>query len=471
MKKIVLKMSEINLYNERYGKLKYASLYALEGEITAFLGLNYSGKELAVQILLGTIDLDWNENNIYIDGQKIRKASDLHSLIYHLCADSPGIENWTVAEYISLTEVNWFLSRKAQKRLLEETEEQLKEVDVHIDIRKKMNSLNALERRIVEVIRVRKRGARILILEDECEGMDVEAIHTYAKFLKKALKNHMAAILICHSDMASSILSDNYIIFRRGRIVKKWKKSSTFNSERVNDCLLGRTMIQKKSSLDNYSRKTPPGKEIIYGVRKLAVGKNIADYDFRKGEITTFILVNYTERVNFFMNLSGRNTPDNMQYLLNDKFIHCPSFSSFIKNKIVSVMKNGNDYEIFEKMSVGDNLILPSLRKIPRLAYMVSGNKIGEILSEEIEHEALPNRNMVYYLDKNNHINISFNRWYVFNPKAIILYEPFTSCDAYGVSIILSYIKKMADRGTAVVVIKSNIEYMQGISDRIFVLD
>ena len=51
-------MSELNLRNERYGKLEYASLHVMEGDITSFLGLNYSGKELAVQILLGEIDLD-----------------------------------------------------------------------------------------------------------------------------------------------------------------------------------------------------------------------------------------------------------------------------------------------------------------------------------------------------------------------------------------------------------------------------
>ena len=153
MKKIVLKMSELNLRNERYGKLEYASLHVMEGDITSFLGLNYSGKELAVQILLGEIDLDWNKNKVYIDGQKIQRASDLHPLVYHLCADSPGIENWTVAEYISLTEVNWFLSKKVKKRLLKETEQQLEEVGIHIDIQKKMNSLNVLERRMVEVMR------------------------------------------------------------------------------------------------------------------------------------------------------------------------------------------------------------------------------------------------------------------------------------------------------------------------------
>ena len=50
----------------------------------------------------------------------------------------------------------------------------------------------------------------------------------------------------------------------------------------------------------------------------------------------------------------------------------------------------------------------------------------------------------------------------------IVLYEPFTSCDAYGVSIIMSYIKKFTNRGTAVIVVKSNLEYMEEVSDRIF---
>lgn len=96
-----------------------------------------------------------------------------------------------------------------------------------------MNSLNVLERRMVEVMRARKKGARILILEDECEGMDREMLCSYEQFLKKVIKNHMAAILICHSDMATSVLADNYIIFRRGRIVKKWKKIQHITMERL----------------------------------------------------------------------------------------------------------------------------------------------------------------------------------------------------------------------------------------------
>ncbi|RHV90087.1 hypothetical protein DXA96_07725 [Lachnospiraceae bacterium OF09-33XD] len=131
-------------------------------------------------------------------------------------------------------------------------------------------------------------------------------------------------------------------------------------------------------------------------------------------------------------------------------------------------MKTGSDYEIFEKMTVGDNLLLPSLRKIPNLDYLTSGSRITQVLSDEIESESLRSKDIVKELDFNHHISIALDRWYVFHPNVIVLYEPFTSCDAYGVSIIMSYIKKFTNRGTAVIVVKSNLEYMEEVSDRIF---
>lgn len=471
MKKIVLKMSDLRFQDEGYGKLKCASLYTLEGEVTAFMGLNYSGKELIVQILLGAIDLDWNENHIYVDGCKMRRAEDLKPLVSYINTSHTGIENWTVAEYISLKDVSWFLTKKAKAKLMDEAKKQLQEMQVDLDISKKIKNLTPLEYRIVELIKARRQNARILIIEDECEGMDAYAISVYAQFLKKVIKGRMSAILLCHSDRAVSRLSDNYIIFRRGRVVKKWKKDFAYNHGNIDDYLLGGTMIRKKSSLDSYSRKNYPQKNVVYKVLDISVYQRKADFEFRKGEITTFIITNNTERRKFFSVLSGRVTPPDTAYQIKDKKRYMPPFSAFIDQKIVSVMRTGNDYEMFEKMSVGDNLILPSLKKIPLVNYMVSGNKMKQILGQEMEIDSLGASETIGRLDKNHHISVSMNRWYVFNPQVIVLYEPFTSCDAYGVSIILSYIKKMADRGTAVIVIRSNSEYMEETSDHIIDLD
>ncbi|MCD8083045.1 MAG: hypothetical protein LUE86_05950, partial [Clostridiales bacterium] len=116
------------------------------------------------------------------------------------------------------------LTRKAREQLREETSRQFAQMNISLDVRKMMGSLVGLELREVEVVKAKKIGARILVVEDECEDMNVEAIREYAQLLKKAAKNRMAVILLCHSNLAASILSDSYVIFRRGRVVKKSKK-------------------------------------------------------------------------------------------------------------------------------------------------------------------------------------------------------------------------------------------------------
>lgn len=164
MKKIVLRMSDLTLHNEDYGKLSYASFYTIEGEVTAFLGLNYSGKELLVQILTGHIDMNWSESRVYVDGCRIRKFVDLQPLIYYLNTNCEGIENWSVAEYISLKDVSWFLSRKARENLIKQAEQRIEKINVQLNVKKKLRDLTPLERRIVEVIRAEKENARILII-------------------------------------------------------------------------------------------------------------------------------------------------------------------------------------------------------------------------------------------------------------------------------------------------------------------
>ena len=86
--------------------------------------------------------------------------------------------------YFSDGGVNWFLSKRL-KALIERNRQQLEEVGIHIDIQK-MNSFNVLERRMVRVVRARKKGAHILILEDECEGMGREMLCSYEQILKES---------------------------------------------------------------------------------------------------------------------------------------------------------------------------------------------------------------------------------------------------------------------------------------------
>ena len=122
-------------------------------------------------------------------------------------------------------------------------------------------------------------------------------------------------------------------------------------------------------------------------------------------------------------------------------------------------------------MSAGENLLIPSLRKISSFEYIANSSKIPRMLGEELMQTEIAPESTAENLGVNDIISITLERWYIYNPKVLILFEPFARCDLMGVSIVKSYIKKFANRGTAVIIIKSREEYVEDISDQIISVD
>ncbi|MFQ7133079.1 MAG: hypothetical protein ACLRQC_13055, partial [Dorea formicigenerans] len=61
----------------------------------------------------------------------------------------------------------------------------------------------------------------------------------------------------------------------------------------------------------------------------------------------------------------------------------------------------------------------------------------------------------------------TLERWYIFNPMVLILFEPFALCDVKDVAVVKKYVKRFANKGTTVVIINTREEYVEDISDRI----
>lgn len=93
----------------------------------------------------------------------------------------------------------------------------------------------------------------------------------------------------------------------------------------------------------------------------------------------------------------------------------------------MSISALGSKEEIFEEMSVEENLMIPSLEKISSLDYitaqkgirkMTLANMLGSL--ETVKAGSL----RIHEL-----IQLTLERWLIFNPKVLILLEPFALCD------------------------------------------
>lgn len=472
MKKEILRMNNLNF---RYGmnrKLEDASLYALEGECLGFRGLTYSGKDLVVGLLTDNVDENIRDHHVYIAGRRITSNEELAEKVYRITASNYIIEEWSVAEYIGLVESSWLMMLWKKRRLEEETASFFEMLEVPIDVSRKLKELSELEKRIVDVVKALKRGAKVLVVEDEFEGMRPESIRRFSMVMRRLIHKDMAVIVNSHSDMVLSFLSDKYIIFKKGRIVKKCKKEYITDSVHLEKFLMGNRIISQKRDLDMYRLKQFDERHPVYSVChiRLKDGRR-EDFRFAGGEVSTVLVLDRKERERLFMLISGRTTEGDVRYILENQVFDGMEFDKHVAKKVVSVMHLGNTDEVFSRMSVGENLLLPSLCKISSMEYIATSGKMARMLEKNMGHEIPVKGLPAKELEINDLIRVTLERWYIYNPKVLVLFEPFIQCDLYGVSIVKSCIKKFANRGTAVIIIKSREEYMEDISDKMINID
>lgn len=469
MRKEILRINNLTVSIGRMQSLENITLCILEGEMVGFLGLAYSGKDLTVKILSGEVQEELRRHHIYIGGRRISEPSELAGAVYRIAASNYVIDDWTVAEYVGLVESGWFQLMWKKRRLEEQVKKFFGELGVDIGVSGKMKDLSELEKRIVDVVKAKWNRKKILIVEDEFEGMGPEDIRSFGTAVKCLIAGDMGVVINSHSDMVLSLLSEKYVIYKKGRIVKKCRKDYIKNRLHLEKFLLGGGVISKKKGLDSYMLEEQEGEgKPVYRIEGLRMSSGkIHDFNFLRGEIVTFLALDGKVKEGLFMILSGRRAAPYISCVLNSRVYRAADFSDYVREKVVSVMHMGSEEEVFAGMSAGENLLIPSLRKISSLEYIANSSKIPRMLGEKLGQAEVAPDAAADSLGVNDIINITLERWYIYNPKVLILFEPFARCDLMGVSIVKSYIKKFANRGSAVIIIKSREEYVEDISDQI----
>jgi len=465
MKKDILRVQNFNMKYSDSLKLVDVSLCLMAGETVGFLGLGNSGKNLLVDILCGKEG--GFQGFIFVDGRRIIHMEDLHKYVYKISSSNFLIDNWSVAEYIYLLSESSAFGFYRRKNLIERANILIKKIGLDLDASKELKNLTELEKRLVDLAKAYSKDAKILVIEDNFEGCTPDEIYKFKTALNRITDDKMAVIIDSYSAQVLSILSDKYIIFKSGRIVKKCNKDYIRDNNHLEKFLLGSTITTKKKVLDSYKNEQNSSSDIVYSVRNLILKNGNTHFDFYKGEVVTILDLDIYEEKHIFNMLSGRDIDKNMEIYLEHDTCHFNDITDFVNHKIVSIGDMGGRDELLIQMSLGDNLLIPSLNKISSLSYVFSRRKILKALENEVQNNILEQNDNVSDMTTNDYIILLLERWYIYKPKVLILFEPFFHCDIFGISLVKSYIKKFAGIGTTVIIVKSRKEYAEDISDRI----
>lgn len=476
MKKELLRIFNLNCQYTDVKSLTDVSLLVVEGDRIGFFGLSQSGKDFLIRLLSGKEETDIPGMNIYLRGKKAADITELRSFFYHMVSTQYRF-SWTVAEYIFLQESGWLMLRKQTEKLFDLAGACLEELNIDIDVSKKISELTELEKRIVEIVKACHLGASIIIIEDEFEGMQQEDLLRFSRILDRIqTETGIAVIVNSNSEQVMGILARRYVIFKNGRIVKKGYNKNQMEPRQVEAFLLGKTMGSRKKSLEAYSRElqtsAEKSDEIVYSIRRYdpKEKKNLR-FDFCKGRITTLLMNRNEEKEKLFEILSGYQTEEDIRRAIDGKILTEKGISHMMEHKIVGIRHLGSREEVFPNMTISDNLILPSLRKVTALQYIRHSTGFRKsILAKKSELFTSPYEK-ISALETDERIAATLERWYIYNPHVLVLLEPFIYCDVYGVSIVKNYLRKFASRSTAVVILKSREEYVEDFSDEMILLE
>lgn len=474
MKKELLRINDLNIRYSAANMLQNVSFTIMEGECVGFWGLTYSGKDYLIRLLSGSEDDPGIEGHFFFLGKPLNRWADLQEQIYHICAANYAIDSWTVAEYIDLVQSREARFLLRRRKLEEGVQDTFLELDYDIDVSLKMSQLTEIEKRLVDVAKAYRHGARVLIIEDEFDGMSEQEIITFSRILKRLALGRMGVIISSHSDLVMTILSDKYVIFNRGRIVKKCDKSFIRDAFHLEEYLLGISgEIEEEKRHSRRDAADPIMRSgSVYEVRNVPISDGrLEDLEFPKGKVITLLTLDRRRKERLFLILSGRKIGRNCLYLMDKKICPYTEYADFVRDRITSIRFLGSREEIFADMAVEENLLLPSLGKISEKDYLVFSSGIFKMLLDELRIGEMKMHMEAGRLEVNELIRMTLERWYIYNPQALILLDPFALCDAYGVSIVQSYIRKFASRGTAVIVLMTRNEYISEVADSIIDLD
>lgn len=218
------------------------SLTAHAGEIHALLGENGAGKSTLMSILSGRYLPD--EGEIRLSGEPVRFTSPADALARGVGMVHQRfmlVEAFTVAENVALA-----AGGGAVLDLADESQ-RIRELSDRFGLKaqpgRKVSDLSMGERQRVEILKLLRLGAQVLIFDEPTSVLTPSEIDSFCEVLKTLRREGRTIVFITHKLEEALELSDRISILRKGRLVARTTPAEAGGKRNLARMMVGREVI------------------------------------------------------------------------------------------------------------------------------------------------------------------------------------------------------------------------------------
>jgi len=462
---------------------RFGGVYALKDvdfdvrkEIHAIVGHNGAGKSTLMKILMGALKQDGGE--VRLNGKTLDFSSPREALangIAMVWQELNNFPNMTVMENMLMRR---FVMMKGGKGIDWKASyalcaEYLKNMDLDIDPRTKMSQLPLAHQQLVEFAKAMSYDPAVLILDEPTSSLSVAEQEVLYEKIRLIKSKGVAIIFISHKLDEVLMLSDRISVFRDGRKIFTRDAAELTKKDIVAGIVGKETSLTE--NLRSESEHSVSENEVAVEVNGLNIERRLKDISFKahKGEVLGLVGVEGSGISDIGKVLMGIEQEYTGTYKVGGNEQKFASPKDAVRAGIGYVPKERKDAGIIPRMSVGDNIILSSLKNVSKLGFVkksLSSKAINEVLDEV---DLLP-RNpqmMMESLSGGNQQKGVIGRWLSKKCDVLILDEPTRGVDVGAIHKIYSLIRQLAEAGLSVIVISGEFEETHSVADRLIVFN
>lgn len=439
------------------------------GEAHALVGENGAGKSTLIKIMAAVYTA--TEGSVYLDGKECKFRSPKEALDAGIAVIQQELSiapDLTVAQNIFLGCEPHKGIRLDYKKMNENAQKVLDEMELNLDVNAYCRDLNAAEQQMVEIAKVVAKNAKVVILDEPTSSLSEKEINSLFVQVEKMKKRGTALIYVTHRMKELFQVCDRVTIMRDGCKVDEQMISDT-NEEKIVASMIGRQNLT-----DYYNRHEHPIGEEVFRVENLKQDKKFQDVSFhlKKGEILGFYGLVGAGRTEVMEAIFGATKLQEGKIFLHGEEVHFNKPAEAIAKRIGFVTEDRRRTGLLLEKPICENIGLPSL--IAHAKNGVVNEKWEKAVSEEYKeklHIKAPSiKTITSTLSGGNQQKIILAKWLAANSEILILDEPTRGIDVNAKSEFYSLMYNFVENGGSIIMISSEMPEIIGIADRVYVM-
>ena len=445
-----------------------------QGSVHALLGENGAGKSTLIKIITGIHHQD--EGEVLIGGTPVRFSNPRQAAaggvgVVH--QERNLINRFSVGENIMLDRLgNHSLSPVNYSSVYKEAERWLKLLGLDVDPRMPVQRLSVAQMQLVEIGKALSLQSKVLLLDEPTASLTPNETKVLFRILRKLRDDGVAIGFVSHKLEEVFEICDKVTVLRDGRNACDSEDLKLLKRADVVQMMIGRAeRISKRDARPKPER--PPYVELkSYAT---AEGHRDVSLTVRPGEIVGMYGLVGAGRSELAKAMLGRSRQTGGEIRINGKAVSIRSVAEALHVHGMGYVSEDRKQEglILLHSVLANSGITVWKRLATRLGFLrdaTVSDHVGPVL-RRLELKTPSLYQTIGNLSGGNQQKVSVAKWIAAGVKFLIIDEPSVGIDIKTKAYLHDLIHELANAGTAILLITSDMPEMIDVADRILVMD